>query len=296
MSNALHPAEPTQIPRQGVAARCLRRLGGAVRGALAGLPLAGRRRRPATPQPSRTSSAPTDLPTPNKPTQQRAPRRPRAAAPAAPPASAARPGWIARWFGLTRHHPAPLGRPPAADNDDAPYTPETHPGFTPEICEILNTRVEDCDPELLRLVLAVFAQHLAEELPPELGLDVRALFSTLCDCFGAADSETAPHAPPAEPPVPPDAEQPASPEPALQPEPAEPADDPAVATSAITPDAASAAGPVARGNRPPFARGRPFRHRSVRPRCRSAVRRSLPGRPHAPPPRRLCYAACAGPP
>ena len=53
------------------------------------------------------------------------------------------------------------------------------------------------DPILLRLTLVVFAQHLAESLPPELGMDAKALFSTLWDRLGFPLDQAMPDGAPA---------------------------------------------------------------------------------------------------
>ena len=117
-------------------------------------------------------------------------RRPGRAPPPVPPPRPARPGWLARWFGRNRRQPALLGRPPFPDSDDAPFTPQAYPGLSPEACAILNTPVEDCDPEILRLLLAVLARHIADSMRPELGLDAETLFSTLCDRLGTVPGDS----------------------------------------------------------------------------------------------------------
>lgn len=239
------------------------RLAGAARKVIA---LGARLKRTAPPQPRAASPE-------NKPlsSRSRASRRPRAAAPAAP-AAAARPGWFARWF---RRKPQPAN-PPLPDRDDTLFTPETHPAFTPEICALLNTRVEDCDPDLLLLVVAAFARSLAESLPPELGLDARALFSTIWDRLGPPEGESQPEAPPAEQPPPaPATAKAAKPDAPVAPAPAaEPAHDTAAA----------------------FCRTAPVRTPRPVSRSRAQLRRKRPRGQQRLPPRRLCYAACAGPP
>ena len=236
MPTAPHPAEPTLSPHQGVGARFFRRLGSAVRSAVTGgIALARGRRSSTAPHPNRNP------PAPRKP---RAPRAPTAAT----SVRAARRGWIAGWFGLAGRLPLPSRRPPAAFPDDnAPYTPETHPGFSPEVCELLNTPVEDCDPNELHIVLAVFAQHLAESLPPELGMDAKALFGRLWGRLGAPQAEAWPDdAPAGEPPSPapttpehaaPDAPPPI---PAQQPAPADEAVPQAAGVRPAVPETASA--------------------------------------------------------
>ena len=284
---------PTQ-PHQGVAARFFRRFGGAVRGAIAGISRAGSPRRPAEPPPRLTSATVQD---PGPATHARrppAPRRPRAT----PPAPPARPGWIARWFGLTPRKPALSRRRTFPDRDDAPFTPETHPGLSPEACAFFNTPVEDCDPELLRLLLTVLAQQLADVLPPELGMtDAQAVFDTLWGRLAGPLGDTGPDAEPAgqpeDAPASPTDAAPVSPPATLPEAPAAAIPDgmAIAAASAITPDIAGLPKPSRRRSQS-FRRGcrRPFR------RGRTRLPRGLRNGPPSLPPRRLCYAACAGPP
>jgi len=261
-----------------------------------GITLAGGLRRPAAPQSGRNPPAPRDLAAPPSPSR---PRRKRAAAPVPPPRPA-RPGWLARWFGPNRPRHASPARPPFHNGDDTPFTPEAYPGLSPEACAIFNTPVEKCDPDILRLVLAALALHIANSMPPELGMtDAKAMFSTLWGHLGIVPGEAMPDARPAEEPAPaPAAPKDAGPDaPLLQAQRTEPTDD-AIAARETPPDAASPTGPVFRPDRSLFDRSRSFRHRrrSFVLRCRARFRRSLPGWLQRPPPRRLCYAACAGPP
>lgn len=192
-------------------------------------------------------------------------------------------------FGRARHDPAALGRqvPPC---DDIRYTPETHPHLTAEVCDVLNTPVGACDPQFLCGVLAMFAERIATDLPPELGLDAKTLFSKLWGQMSGMEGAAQPDLPPIEQPAPPDAEPAAQP---LQPEPADSADSIGDVVRHVIPHTALRATPVARRTQARFGRGRPFRHRSPAPRGHSPVR---PSGPHQPAPRRLCYAACAGSP
>ena len=244
-------------------------------------------------------------PAPPSPRPPRAPRRPRAAAPV-PPSRPARFAWLARWFGPNRQQPAWLARPPFPDSDDTPFTPEAYPGLSPEACAIFNTPVEECDPDLLRLVLSALALHIADSLPPDLGLDAKALFSTLWGRLNTVPGEARPDARPAEQPAPApaaakDAVPDASPPPLIQEQGTASADHAATATVAAretTSDATSPTASVFRRGHAPFDGSRSFRHRRRSPgHCRSRVHRTVPGALHPlPPPRRLCYAACAGPP
>ena len=191
------------------------------------------------------------------------------------------------------------------DGGATPFTPEAYPSLSPEVCAFLNTPVEDCDPDLLRVVLDMLAQHIADSVPAELGLDAKALFAELWGSLGSELDPDRPDIPPAEaPPAPPATLKPATPD-AVSPargqgQGTEPADDAALAEGAapdIMPDAAAPNAAVPRANRSPSDRDRRVRHhrlwsvrcRRSRPRRRRATRQPLP-------PRRLCYAACAGPP
>ena len=162
----------------GVGARLLRRLGGAVRNVIAGgLTLAGAPRRPVASQPGightvvRNAHA---CPVPGRASRA---RRPRTAAPARPP-QPARPVWLARLLGR-RPRPAPVSASLFPGNRDTPFTPETVPGLGPELCAVLNTPLEDCDPEIVRILLASLAQTIARSMPSEAGQAWRTLSSTL---------------------------------------------------------------------------------------------------------------------
>lgn len=289
MSNAPRPAEPNASPHQGVGARIFRRIGGAVRNAIAGRP-----GRPPASRPSRTP--PTQDPrSPAK--RPRTPRQPRTTALVPRPA---RPGWFARWFGGKRPRPESPARGRRSDRDIGVFTPETHPGFAPEVCELLNTPVEECDPELLCLVFAVFARHLADSLPPELGLDAQALFSTLCDRLGPLPPELRPDAAPADPtpPVPEAAERAESDaSSSIQTQDTPPAGDAAATTvaSETRPGSACRTGSVFHPGRAPFARRQPsHRRRRWLIRGRAQFHRSVPDGQQPPPPRRRSCAAGAG--
>ena len=154
--------------------------------AVAGIVNPTRRRSAAAPRaPKRQAPATQASSTP--PSRPRAPRQSHPA-PLTPPS---RPSRIARWFGRKQRRPAPTNAAPLPDTPDAPFTPEAYPGLTPEACALLNTPVEDCDPDTLRLVLSVFATRLAKA-PALGGLDANALFATLCERLGAAPDSPAP--------------------------------------------------------------------------------------------------------
>lgn len=275
MSTARRPAEPTPTPHQGIGARFFCRLGSAVRSAVAGGIALARSRRPSTaPHPNRTPPA------------AKKPRTPRPSG-AATPTRSARRGWIAGWLGRL---PVPSRPRAALPDDDAPYTPETHPGFAPEVCELLNTPIEDCDPNELYIVLAVFARCLAESLPPELGMDAQALFGRLWGRFAPPQAEATPEAPASEPPSPAPATPDAPPaSPPIQAQAPASSDD-----TALPADMLPAVLPAASA----FHRRRPF-SAAIRSRRHRPPERIRPRRPKARPAlpaRRLCYAACAGPP
>ena len=193
MATALPLPGLSSQTHQGVGARFVSRIGGALRNAFAGLTRPRRQRRPAAPPPNAGQPAARDPEnSPAPPRRRRAPRP----SPTPPPAPSPRPGWIASWFGLRRNPPAASRHQAVPDSHDGPITPEAYPHLTPEVCALLNTPVAECDPELLRLTLAVFVRHLAESLPPELGQDAQALFATFWDRLGAPLSQEAADAPP----------------------------------------------------------------------------------------------------
>ena len=210
MAHVVATHNPSSQPC-GVGARLLRRLGGTVCNAVAGgLSLAGVLRRQAAPQSGlghpvvRNTAA---CPVPGKPPR---PRRPRTAPPA-PPAPQSRPGWLARILGRSPARPVPASQTPFLDDPDAPFTPETYPGLSQEFCAILNTPLEELDPEILRRLVAAFAATVARAMPPNAAMpDAASLFSTVWDRLaGVLDAATpdalppdaaAPDAPPADAP------------------------------------------------------------------------------------------------
>ena len=284
----LHPAGLSSQPHQGVGARLFRRFGGAVRRAVTGITRTGRARRPVAPPPSPSPQAAGDPQPTTPPRPPRAPRRPRTA-PLAPSPQPAQPGWIARWFGRKRRRPAPSGIASSREASDAPFTPEAYPELSPAFCAILNTPVEDCDPEILRLMLCALAELLASEL----GLpDAKAVFAELWDRLGAPLDQTAPDAAPD-----------AAPEAATIAVPDAPPEPPAEPPAAAQPDraalATTAPQPPPRASLPP--RSAPRRHQSLRRDADRPVRHHLAGCVMRKPrqallPRRLCYAARASPP
>jgi hypothetical protein len=193
MPTAHHIADLAYPPHQGVGARLVRRLGGAVRSVIAGgITLAGSLRRPAAPRSGGSPTVSRKPAAPAAPERRRAPRRTLATA-TVPPVPAARTGWLARCFGRGQSEAAPPCRPSFADTA-APFTPEAYPGLHPEMCAILNTPVEDCDPEILHLVVAAFAELIGDALPSELrGLGGGELFSSLVGRLGTARGQAGHH-------------------------------------------------------------------------------------------------------
>jgi hypothetical protein len=266
-----------------------------------------RRRRAATlasPEPIAAASS-----RPARPRLCRPRPTPTTAAPTQPPRS----GWLARWFGLQPRAAAPLPRPARLDHD-APFTPENHPGLTAEQCAILNTRIEDCSPELLRLIFGSFAHLVAQALADAGHPEAEAIFATISDrlsgILGDARPETPPplpadpaaaiasaphsHATPAAPPG--------------QAEPTAPAPAPAASTPAIRapqtglataphPQSGTRERPWLRDSDPAWLASRPP-PRAPRPRTNSdrRLRRRIRTRMRRLPAPRPCYAACAGPP
>jgi len=289
-------------PHQGVAARLVRRFGGVVRAAVSRIV---RLRHPAAPH-----ATPTVQPaeTPKPPRRPRAPRK-ASTAPAAPPSGApARHGRITGWFGRFRRTAAP----PSWLADDGIFTPEKYPELTPGDCALLNTPVEDCDPEVLRVLLSALALHIAASIGMDAD-DAEAVFGMLWQRLGAPISEAAPDdappgppdaappasdaapdAPPASPHRPPMARAPAEPRNTANPGTAEPNLPP---PSGLLPQTGlPPATGLADSGLPPEPRprlARPLRRKSRRHRTPSTP--SPRGNQHNPP-RRPRYAAGTGPP
>ena len=287
MPNTLNHAGFSSQTLQGVGARLLRRFGGALRSTFAGMARVGRPRHDAAPQSNPSPQTAQDQPASTPPPSQPPPRRPRRGN-AAP------------------RRPAPTGRAPIADAEDAPFSPETYPGLSPEACAFFNTPAEDCDPEMLRALLVMVAHHIADNLPPEAGMTgAGAVFAELCDRLALPLDEAEPAGQPDEAAATATAEAPD----ALPAEPQAPGEPPAAGPPDAAPTAGIATGPVtpdttlpprrsARHGRPPrharAPRSRHGRHAGCRCRHRPIGRVARSPR-QALPPRRLCYAACAGP-
>ena len=283
----------SQNPRRG-GARILQRLAGAVGSLLSGSAVLGRtRRRPA-------AASPTAPDTAARPAVKR-PRASRRSRVAPPPHAPTRPGWIAR---LIRRRPppdAPTIAPPSPPGEDE----EAYPGLSPEARAILNTPAKDLDPEILSLLLSGVARHIAANLPPELGMDARAVFAKLAGRLGMEVRPGPAEPTPAESPQPePAATQdhatqvlPAAAAARLAPKPQVPADRDAL-PRAITPvfardrQAARTLKTVDRSRRFVPRRRRTWGNARIARFPRTAVYLQDP----SPPARRLTYAACAGPP
>lgn len=178
-------------PRQGVAARVVRGFG-RLRGALHSAVTAGLRRRQPVPA---TGAAPgADNPPARRRT--RAPRRHRSILPALTPRPA-RPGWLTRLFG--RRRPAVI-REDDHKLPDLAFTQEAFPGLSPEALAFFNTPLEECDPEMLRIVLAALTEVIATAMTPRDGVqDTQDTLCALSDRFAALLAAVPPEPPATEP-------------------------------------------------------------------------------------------------
>lgn len=161
-------------PRPGVAARFARRFGGAVRIVVAnGVSLAVSLRRPAAPRSPSAPQATRDLAPQIPPSAPRAPCLPHAAAPVSPSLPAG-PALLPRLLAGKRRRRALRGRLrlPSSDN---PFTAENCPGLSPEMCAFLNTPMEDCDPEMLRMLFTAFEDYVVGLMPPEAAETIHAV-------------------------------------------------------------------------------------------------------------------------
>jgi len=342
MPIALATAGLPSQPRQGVGARLVRRLGGAVRSVIgSGITLAAALRRPAVPQTSRNHAAPP-APTPGR---LRAPHRPRT--PSTSPALRERspanqagkaaatlpPPWLARLLARRHHRLTAVSRPAFRNRGDIHFTPQAFPQLSPQACAVLNTPLKDCDPRTLNMLVSAFTQHINQVLSPEAGItDPTAAFPSLLHRLSTALEDakadtSAPATPDAAPATPPGAvpnAPVASPHPPVQAPPTAPTSQwtnraprisplplsglPASHRQAATITTAAPQTPpdIPAPSEPVVHRSRSFRYhtRSFAPRrrsrcrlCRAPFPRSLrDDLPSRPPPYRLYYAACTGPP
>ena len=309
MFDALTPLGLATLPRQGIGARIVRRLG-RVGAALHGV-VAGRLRR----RPSGTDS------------------------PVAPEAEGSTAAMPARAPRQPRRRPIFVPK----RRDDLAFTEAAFPDLTPAAREFFNTPVEDCDPAMLSLVLEQLAGAIAGMMTPQDGMqDARDVFLALNSRLGALTGgmqgtppETAPATPaePADPATPaatgPQAASPDLPGSAPAPGSAVPQPDGSASAQCEAATAAAwsdqpAAPPVAQPPSDPSLidagtnskrapHDRSFGPRQFRRRSFCSGRRFAAGRFAVPerktlfhgrnivgcvprPLRLLCYAACAGPP
>jgi len=334
MPTALHIAGLPSQSRQGVGARLVRRIGGAVRSAIgSGINLAGALRRPAVSQTSQDHAA-AKQPQAPAPSRMRVSRRPSPAR----PLPFLLPRWLAPLLARRQHHPT---APSRRNHADILFTPEAFPQLSLKACAVLNTPVKDCDPKTLHLVLSTFARYVNQVMSPEAGITNPAatlpnlwhrLSTALSDTNAdttlpatpepvpAAPADTLPdapasstqpqvHAPPTGPIMPSAKDAPhVSPVPPSSPPASDQPADPAITAAApqTTPDIAARSAPVGPGSRPLSTPGQSFRYRTQsfarrrlhHARCRPAL--FPPGARDrlqcVPPPWKLHYAACAGPP
>jgi len=320
MAIVLHTAGLPSQPHQGVGARLIRRLGGAVRSAIvSGITFAGTLRRPPVSQASRDHAAARDPQAP-APGRVRVPSRPQTAF---------------RASSLLRLLARPHRRPARLNQGDTPFTPEAYPQLSPKACAVLNTPLEECDPKTLELLVSTFTQYINQVMSPEAGItDPQAVLSNLWHRISTAlDDARADTSLPATPqPVPaapadeaPDAPV-LSPHPPMQAPPTRPrpssakdaprlspvllsyppADDVITAVAPrTTPDLAAPSAPAGHASWPLSNPGRSFRNPTqsvARSRAFHCFRVLFPSKgvrdtpPCLPPPWRLYYAACTGPP
>jgi len=239
--------------------------------------------------------------------------------------------WLAHLLARRQHRLAATSRPAWPNQGDIHFTPQAFPQLSAKACAVLNTPLKDCDPKTLRLLVSTFTQHINQVMSPEAGItDPAAAFPNLLHRLNAALADTNADAslsitPPAVPATPADAVPDAPPQPPAQapttapttqwtnhaprlsplPPSGPPASDqPADATTtaaapATTPDNATPCAPLVHRSRSFRYHTRSFarrRGRHVR-RCRAPFPRGVrDGRRCLPPPWRLYYAACTGPP
>jgi len=195
MPIALHTAGLASQSPQGVGARLVRRLGGAVRSAIIrGITLAGVLRRPATSKTGHHPAAPQDPQTP-APRRLSVPRPQRTPSTSTSPALRAKragegaatlpPPWLARLLARRQHRPA------WPNQGDIHFTPQAFPQLSPKACAVLNTPVKDCDPKTLELVVSAFTQHINQVMSPVAGItDPQAILPNLWHRISTALADT----------------------------------------------------------------------------------------------------------
>jgi hypothetical protein len=188
MPTTLHIAGLPSQSLQGVGARLVRRLGGAVwRVIVRAITLAGTLRRPAVPQTARHHPEAQD---PQAPARRpvRVPRRPRPAL----PAPLVPPPVLAHLLAARRHHrPVATSRPACLNQGDKPFTPEARPQLSPQASAVLNTPLKDRDPKTLELVFSTFSSPINRLMSPEAGMtDPAAKLPNLWHRLNAAPGDT----------------------------------------------------------------------------------------------------------
>jgi hypothetical protein len=162
----------TSQPRKGIGARVAggcSRFGAALRSVVAG----GLRRSRSGPD-SRTTR---DADQPPVAKQARAPRRPRRA----------RTGVLTRLFGHLPMAAVPEQYRAVPDFDSSEAA---CPGLSPEARAFFNTPLEECDPELLGIVLEALAEIIAGSMTPQEGMrDARDVFLALSSRLAAVSGE-----------------------------------------------------------------------------------------------------------
>ena len=206
-SSCLAQTDPCTEPQQGIGARLVRQLGGAVRRAITGgIGLSSGRRHSTAGQPASNPAAARDLAVSRAPGPKPRARRPRTAA-AVQPSRPQRSGWLAPLRRRCHRRIAGLGRGQFPDTGVVLFTPEAFPALSPEACAFLNTPLEECDPDILLFLFSNLTQYLTD-LPADAETpDPMAVFATLWARLGEIRGDAASDALPAEAP----AEAPAAP-------------------------------------------------------------------------------------
>jgi len=182
-------------PPKGIGARLLRRFGGAVRNAITGgLALAGALRRPAASQSAIGHAVGRNADACPASGQAPRARRSHADSPVAAVQSVQRNG-VTQLPGRNHTPPAPVSRTLFPSDRNARFTPKTVPGLGPELCAALNTPLENLDPAILRVLLASFAQAMAQSMPSESGMvDAQELYAALWGRLATVLDEASPDA------------------------------------------------------------------------------------------------------
>ncbi len=172
-------AAPTSQPRKGIGARVaggFSRLGAALRSVVTGSP--------SRPQSGPESRTVPDADSPPAARKARAPRQP----------GRARKAGLARLFG---RRPVAAVPEQAREFADFEFTGEAFPELSPEARAFFDTPLEQCDPEMLGIVLGALAELIAGAMAPQEGVrDLRDVFLALSSRMEAVSGEAG-HAPPA---------------------------------------------------------------------------------------------------